>query len=66
MSLRGFSRENELHHEGGPGDERVAEHHIGTNENIVRVFGNHRRTEVIPPRVSVKKIIGLLPDRSVM
>lgn len=47
-----FSRENELHHEGGPGDECVAEHNIGADENPVRVFGNHRRTQVVSTRVS--------------
>ena len=50
--MNGFSLENELHHESGPGDECVAKHNIGADENTVRFFGNHRRTEVISTRVS--------------
>lgn len=47
-----LSRENELHNEGGAGDERVAEHNVGADEDTVRFSGNHRRAEVISARVS--------------
>lgn len=44
--------QDELHHEGGPGDQCVPERDVGADEDPLRVPGNHRRAQTLPSRVS--------------